>query len=137
AAGRGAARRHAGTRRRAVQVHGARPAEPDATAVLRPRQPQLVAEVPEERHLGITVELSDETVDHQLDHASAAAAQAVLFGGVALLEAAVEVATVEARVLASHQVERALPPALLRSLVVEERDFRQRREAAKESHDPR
>src|SRR6266404_4189637 len=69
--------------------------------------------------------------------ASTAAAQAVLFGGVALLEAAVEVATVEAPVLTSHQIERALPPALLRGLGVEERDFPQRREKGKESHDPR
>src|SRR2546426_690 len=80
--------------------------------------------------------MSDETVDRQLDHASTAAAQAVLFGGVALLEAAVEVASVEARVLTSHQIERALPPALLRGLGVEERGFPQRREKAKENHDP-
>src|SRR2546426_12351407 len=77
-------RRHAAPHRRPVQVHRARSAEPDATAVLRTGQSQLVAEVPEERHLGIAVELLDATIDCQLDHASPAAAQAVLFGPAAL-----------------------------------------------------
>src|SRR5256712_8645554 len=65
---------------------------------------------------------------------SAATAQAVLFGGVAVLEAAVEVAAVDARVPAGLQVERALPPALLRDLGVDEGESPQHGEEAKGSH---
>ena len=36
----------------------------------RTGQPELVSEVPEARHVGITVELSGETVDRRLDHAA-------------------------------------------------------------------
>ena len=65
---RGAAnRRHAGAHHLAVEVHGARAAQRLAAAVLRAGEAEHVAQRPEQRHLGIDVELPLCAVDTKRD----------------------------------------------------------------------
>ena len=58
-------RRHAGAHRLAVEVHGAGAAQRLAAAVLGAGEPEQVAQRPQERHLGIGVELVLGAVDAQ------------------------------------------------------------------------
>src|SRR3546814_689141 len=54
--------------RAAVEVHGAGAAEAGAAAVLGAAEAELVAEVPQEGHLRIAVELAVDAVDVKVDH---------------------------------------------------------------------
>src|SRR4051794_22004398 len=54
----------------AVLMHGAAATEADAASELRAGEIQLVTQVPKERHVAISIELADLSVDCQLDHTS-------------------------------------------------------------------
>lgn len=49
-------------------MHGAGTAGGDAAAVFRARQPQLVAQVPQERRILVAVEGAFDAVHHEFDH---------------------------------------------------------------------
>ena len=61
-------RRDAGAGRRAAEMDGAGAAERDAAAELGAGEPEFVAEVPQQRHVGIAVEAARSPVHGQFDH---------------------------------------------------------------------
>jgi hypothetical protein len=61
-------RDEAGSRRLAVDMHGAGAAEPGAAAIFGPGETKFVAQIPKQRHVGITVELTAIPVDTETDH---------------------------------------------------------------------
>src|SRR4026209_2672863 len=49
-------------------MHGARAAQSGATAKSRPREPQIVTEIPEQRHVFVTVKGACRSIYRELDH---------------------------------------------------------------------
>src|SRR5262249_16095651 len=66
--GRALHRRLATARGGAVQINRAGAARPLAAAVLRTRQPQYVAEVPQQWHIRLAVEFTADAIHFQFDH---------------------------------------------------------------------
>ena len=61
-------RGHAGAHRDPVDVHGAGAAQRDPAAILRAGKAELVSDVPEQRHVGITIELAILSIHSEADH---------------------------------------------------------------------
>ena len=59
---------HATAHRFTVDVHSAGAAERHAAAELGPGEPELISDVPEQRHVGVAIELATYAVDFQGNH---------------------------------------------------------------------
>ena len=68
-----------GARRRAVYVHSAGATERDAAAVLRPGEPDRIAQHPQERCIGRDIDLVDFAIDSKRDHGGTSERQEIAF----------------------------------------------------------